>query len=87
MLISDDKLKELLVAPGLVSAADFKVAAVEAGEQKRDLAEVLVEKNLVKDEELGQLMAGEIGVDFINLRQEKIDESVLSVVPEIVARK
>ena len=86
MKITDEKLKEILVEPGHISRADFKSAVREAKENKKDLISVLIEKELVTDEHLGRLIAEELGYNFINLRKEKIDEEVLDLIPELVAR-
>jgi type IV pilus assembly protein PilB len=86
MKISTEKLRDLLVRPEHVSAADFTMAEKEAEKDKRSLVEVLVDKDLIKDEQLGQLIAQDLGFSFINLRNEKIEEQILSLVPEIVAR-
>lgn len=85
-LITPEKLKELLVSPGHVSAEDFAHSRDEAREQKKFLGDVLVDHDLIKDQELGQLIAQDLGYNFINLRQEKVEEKVLMQVPEIVAR-
>jgi len=84
--MSDEKLKELLVAPGFLDAETFQKTVAEAHESKKEIEDVLLEKNLIKDEELGQLVAESYGIPFANIREEKIDEKYLSLIPEIVAR-
>jgi len=80
------KLKELLVEPGHISEADFNSAIKRAEEKKENIEDVLVEKDLIKDEQLGRLIAEATGFKFVNLRKEKIDEEVLNLIPELVAR-
>ena len=84
--ITDKKLRDILVGPEYVSQADFNLAQKEAQKQQKDLREVLVEKNLIKDEDLGRLIAEELGVLFVDLKKERIDERVLRIIPEIVAK-
>ncbi|RMD58845.1 type II/IV secretion system protein [Candidatus Parcubacteria bacterium] len=86
MILDEKKLKELLIGPGYVSAAAFERAQKIAQSQNRPLSEVIIEEGLIKDEELGQLIAGLRGYKFINLRQEKIDEGVLRLIPVSLAR-
>lgn len=86
MDISNEKLKTLLVNPGYVSADVFSAVVREAQGRSISLEEALLEKDLIKDEQLGQLLAEDQGVPFINMQEEKIDEDVLSLVPELVAR-
>ncbi|OGF26883.1 hypothetical protein A2303_01795 [Candidatus Falkowbacteria bacterium RIFOXYB2_FULL_47_14] len=81
-----NKLEELLVSPGHILKEDFDIAAKEAASKKIALSEWLTEKNLIKDEQLGQLIANAFNYAFINLRNEKIDENILNVIPEPVAR-
>lgn len=87
MRIADSKLKELLVQSGLVAEIDFDLAAKEAKEQKKELAGLLIEKDLIRDSQLSQLIASEINVPFVNLQKEKIDDQVLNLIPELVAKK
>ena len=58
----------------------------EAKTKKEDVQELIVANNLLKDEQLGQLVAEELGFLFLDLKKEKIDEAVLRLIPEIVAQ-
>lgn len=80
-------LKKILVDTSIVSPKDFDLAEKEAQERKELLEEIIVGKNLISDTELGILIADEIKFPFVNLRQTKINKEILSIVPEIVARK
>lgn len=56
-------------------------------ESKRSLGEVIVEKELISDENLGQLIAAEMGVPFVHLGKSPIYEEVLEMVPEQFAQE
>jgi type IV pilus assembly protein PilB len=86
MLIANEKLKKILVEPGHISEKDFIENEKEAAEKNIVLGELLVEKELIKEVELGQLVAEEEGYLFIKLKNEKINEDLLKQVPEAVAR-
>lgn len=86
MAISFEKLKTLLVIPGHISEKDFELSAKEANKQKKDIIDVLLNKDLIKSDQLGRLMAEDMGVRFIDLKKEKIDEQVLNLIPELVSR-
>ncbi len=86
MTLSSSKLKSLLVESGILTPADFKKAEQLAKSQKKTLASALVELELIKDEQLGQLTAEEWEVPFFSSKREKIDEEVLNLIPEIMAR-
>lgn len=85
--ITDEKLGELLTGPGYISREDFNLALKEAKKEKKDIEEILVEKDLIKDEELGFLIAESLGVLFVDLKKESIDDEVLKIIPELVAKE
>ena len=86
MNLSNEKLQELLVPPGYIKKVNFAGALEESREDKKELVDTLIDSGLIKDEELGSLIAQDMGFGFVNLRQEKIDEAVLNLIPEIVAK-
>ena len=86
MGITSNKLRQLVVEPGYIAKPDFESALKKAKEEKKDLSHVLVDNELIKDEELGRLIAEEMGFLFINLKKENIAEEVLKIIPELVAK-
>ena len=82
MEISAVVLKKLLVEPGLVAAA---VAASQA--ERQDLWEVLVDKDLIRDGQLGKLVAEAHNFHWLDFRREKVEPAILTQVPELVARR
>jgi len=87
MPLTAAKFKEILVDPGLVSAADFEVAVKESEKSSLPLDEVLVDRNLVPDEYLGQITAAALGYPFIRPDAMSVPDHVLRLVPERVARR
>ncbi len=88
MLVSEDKLKELLVEPGHVKEGDFDITQKEATGKDIDLERLLVEKGLIRDENLGRIIADEAGYDYIDLKKANIAEitnEMLDYIPEVVA--
>ena len=88
MIISEEKLKELLVDAGHVKDNDFDIAQKEAAGKELSLQELLVEKGLIRDENLGRIIADEVGYDFIDLKKANIAEitnEMLDYIPEVVA--
>ncbi len=84
--ISNDKLKDLLVRPGHVSAGNFDEAAKEAEKRNVSTTLVLIERKLMSDENLGRIIADGVGYKFINLNQIVLTVELLDFIPEIVAR-
>ena len=87
MSLSAAQLKDILVEPGLVSQADFDSAVVEANRKGQRLDDVFVEKNLVPDDYLGQLVADAMGYPFVRVQNVTIPDHVLRIIPEKVARR
>jgi type IV pilus assembly protein PilB len=87
MPVSVQQLQKTLVESGLVSLEDFERARQEAVKRQERLETILVEKNLVPDLYLGQLIADALGVPYARLDQKKIPDHVLRLVPERLARR
>ncbi len=87
MKITKDLLKKILVNSNLISAEDFTSTIEEAKERKEPLEDLLLEKGLITDEELGRLIADKTGYPFVNLRGIQIGRQILEIIPEIVAKK
>ncbi len=86
MNITPDILEKLLVSQKHVAQADFVKASEEAQKKNIPLEELVVEKGLIKDEHLGAMIAEQYGVPFVDLGSVRIDDAVLVLIPEVVAR-
>ena len=87
MEVSNEKLKELLVAPGHIKEEVFYNVIQEAEKNDKNIQELLVNKDLIKDNQLGRLIAEDAGYKFVDLRNEKIEDDLLDLVPENVAKE
>jgi len=87
MKVSEEILKKILLAPGFITETQFIEVAKEAKEENRPIEDILVEKDLISDRKLGELIADEFGYNFVSLEKEIISEKILNIVPELVARK
>ncbi len=88
MLLSEEKLKEVLVEPGYIKEGDFDIAQKESVGKEMDLQEILVEKGLMRDEQMGRIVADEAGYKYIDLKKAniaEITEDLLEYIPEVVA--
>lgn len=86
MKLSQEKLKEILVGPEFIAAEEFELAKSVAEKENKPIEEVLVEKELITDENLGKLIAEELDYKFVNLRKEAVPEEIIKIVPELVAK-
>lgn len=87
MLKNLKKFKELLLKSELVSSTQLAGYEQELKVKNIPLEELLTQKNIFKDEELGQLIAEVEGYNFINLRQQDISRELVQEIPEVVATK
>lgn len=85
-MLSDAKLQQIISETKVVPESDLAEALAFAQKEQRPLSEILVERDLLSDEHLGQLVAEHTGYPFINLRKASIPDDVLRTVPESMAR-
>ena len=86
MRVESGQLKLFLLDSGLVTAKDIEGAEAKAEKTKKSIADILVSDGKISDDELRRLQAYILGIPFVNLESEKIDFSVLSLIPEPIAK-
>jgi type IV pilus assembly protein PilB len=86
-IISDQKIHNIISKVGLVKPEILDASLKSARENKQNFVTFLIKQNLIKSEEVGQLIANSLHVRFVNLAKEQIKIDVLKLLPEIVARK
>ncbi|MFA5126612.1 MAG: GspE/PulE family protein [Patescibacteria group bacterium] len=84
---SDDKIYQIITKIGLIKPDVLDMALKTAREKNEDLATFLIKQDLIKPQEIGQLIANNLHVKYANLAKENIKSDVLTLLPEIVARK
>ncbi|MEK7584031.1 MAG: type II/IV secretion system protein [Patescibacteria group bacterium] len=85
--ISNDELKSLLLTRKVVSEEDWKSAERNAQRRRRGMEDVLIERGLVSESYLFELIAGKLKLPYINLRATRVDDQVLHSLPENVAQQ
>ncbi|MEK7552620.1 MAG: ATPase, T2SS/T4P/T4SS family [Patescibacteria group bacterium] len=86
MPLTTAQLKNILVTPGHLKLADFELAVTASQAEHRELWDVLVDKDLIRDSDLARLVAEAQDLHWFDLRREKIESAIFSRVPEMVAR-
>lgn len=81
-----DKIKNLLLEEGLVPAEKFEAAAEEAERKRQNVVDILISLGLLNKDYFYTLLAKYLGVQRIRIRSADIDEEVLRMLPEDVAR-
>ena len=85
--ITDEKLREILLAQKLITAEDLKEVDSVVGKYKISLSEALIEKDPALDRKIGELVAAELKVPFVCLGEISIPEDVYFIIPESFARR
>jgi len=86
MRVENQQLAAFLQDAGLVDLALLQAANTEAESTGKRLADLLLAKGLVEEEELIKMEAYILGIPFVNLEEETVDPEVLKIIPEPVAR-
>jgi len=86
MRLDEDKLRELITDSGLVSKQDLVAVVAEAKKTGQSLSDLLISAGKIGEDELGRMEAYVLGIPFVDLKNEKIDFNVLSLIPEPIAR-
>ncbi|HSW88736.1 MAG TPA: ATPase, T2SS/T4P/T4SS family [Candidatus Saccharimonadales bacterium] len=87
MLLPDARLKELILKTGLITETKLEELVSVAKNSDSSLANILVERDIISDENLGLLIADELHVPFIVLAKIFIPDEVKHIIPAKMARK
>lgn len=86
MFIEQKQLNDFILDSGLVTRADFDTATLEAEKKKSVVSDVLVAKGKLSADDIRKMQAYVLGIPFVDLKGQKIDFEVLSLIPEPIAR-
>lgn len=81
------QLRALVIDTGLVSKADVDAAFEESEKRGVPVGEILVTQGKITENDFRRLESYLLGIPFVDLKKEKIDFKVLSMIPEPIARK
>jgi MshEN domain len=82
----DAPLGTLIFRAGLLPAETIENALEEGVKTGRRLGEILVERNLIKEEDLTRLLAGQKGLPYVSLREHPIEPDATRLLAEDQAR-
>lgn len=86
MRVENQQLKAFLLDAKLITTDQFDKAKKKAEKTGKKVSDVLVVEGLISEEELTKTNAYILGVPFVDLAKEKVDEKVLKIIPESIAR-
>lgn len=87
MTVNNKQLKDFIADSGLVPRTELDLAEKKADEGKLYLGDILVSDGRLSEDDLRRTEAYILGIPFVNLKNQKIDFDVLSLIPEPIARK
>ncbi len=86
-LYEEKELYKTLKELGVVDSKKLIDSYKEEGDSNVAFADIILHKNLISDENLGKVVADLISVPYISLVDTPIEEKVLHLIPEVVAKK
>ncbi len=86
MKLSDDQLKQLITEAHVSNPDELSAAATYAASVNQHFSDVLIQKSIVTEEQIGTLIAARFGVPFVNLATRTIEDAVYRIVPDKYAR-
>ena len=84
---STQPLGELLVARGVLTKDQLGIALKEQGRTGKRMGEVLVSLGFCSEDDISRVVAGQAGVEMIDLSQTKADPSALELIEEGFAKQ
>ena len=86
MHVDEKTIVELLDNSGLITKTDISVALKKSKETNQPVGSILVSNGKLTEKDWNKIQAISLGIPFVNLEGEKIDPSVLTLIPEPIAR-
>ncbi len=86
MYVPEKQLKDFILDSGFVSKSDFSSAEKEAAETGANVGLALVHQGKITEGDLRKIQAYILGIPFVDLKGQKIEFEVLSLIPEPIAR-
>lgn len=85
--VSIAQLKDKLVQEGLISADKFDSIAEEAERKNENILDKLISEKIVERNFVNQFIAATLGVEMADLSSSGVDEKIVKMLPEEVARQ
>jgi len=86
MEINEEQLKKFILDSGLVSKTDLEDAFKKAETKKQKIGDILIADGKISETDMKRMEAFVLGIPFVSLTDQKIDFSILSLIPEPIAR-
>jgi type IV pilus assembly protein PilB len=89
MIVQENQLKEFLLDSGLITEVDYEDALAESlkSKGKQTASQFLINNGKISEDDFRRAEAYVLGIPFVSLSGMNIDFSILSLIPEPIARK
>lgn len=87
MIITDEQLKTLILKTGIINDKGLQELAEYAKNSTSSFENVLIERDIISDQNLGLLIADFLKIPFVILSNISISEEVFRIIPQKIARK
>lgn len=84
---NDEQLYKVLKELGIFDENQLDDALSTGKKNKKRIDEVLLERDLITDNQLGKIVADYLKLPFVELSKVSIEKNVLNIIPEVVAKK
>jgi type IV pilus assembly protein PilB len=86
MVINEEQFKKVILEAGLISRSELDVLIKKAESKNQKLGDILLSDGKISETDLKKMEAFVLEIPFISLVNKKIDFSILSLIPEPIAR-
>lgn len=87
MPVSNEAIKKALTELDVMSPEEMEQAYTDVESRNESLADFLVDRNVLSDENMARIIADIYGMPFVNLKRESIPLNVLRVIPVEMVRR
>ncbi len=81
------RLGDILIQAGMITSDQVTVAIEAQKKTKERLGKSLIRLGFITEENLIKTLAHQLKLNYVNLKEEKIDSSLVKLIPEKVARR
>ena len=86
MHVDEKTIIDILNSSGLITKTDISAALKKSKEKNQPLGSILVSDGKLTEKDWDKIQAVSLGIPYVSLEGEKIDPSVLTLIPEPIAR-
>lgn len=89
MQLDEKQLKDFLIDSGLITKTDYEEVEEQIKDKKNtgSIEDTFVSQGKITEDDLRRAKAYILGIPFVDLKSQRIDFDVLSLIPEPIARK